>query len=143
MTEIKYVKQRGGHDCGIASLAMATGLPYEEVLAPFAWRINAGEGLNEVHMLEWFVRNGWAYQQVYKVHHLGGVNQRKEEWPPKPWAPVHLIEARVSAGYHFAVMDAKGRVFDPWDAERTSISHPAYKDLLWVMGLWPVAAQAA
>lgn len=135
---ITRIQQRCGHDCGVASLAMATGLPYEKVLEPFAWRIDEGEGLNEFQFNDWFVRHGWAWQQVYKVHHLGGINQPKDVWPPKPWAPVHLIEARVSAGYHFAVMDDKGRVFDPWDANRKTLDDPAYQDVIWVMGLWRV-----
>lgn len=137
--KIKRIQQRGPTECGVASLAMITGLPYEEVLAPFAWRTSEGDGLSTIYMHEWLTRNGWAWQEVYKVHHLGGINQKKDIWPPKPWAPAHLIQARVSAGYHFAVMDADGRVFDPWDGARTSIDHPAYQEIASVIGLWKVS----
>ena len=112
--------------------------PYIRSLGTLAWRTSEGDGLSPIYMHEWWLRHGWAWQQVYKVHHLGGINQRKDVWPPKSWAPVHLIEARVSAGCHFAVMDAEGYVLDPWDADRTSIDHPAYKEITCVAGLWKV-----
>lgn len=141
MTEITYIRQKCDCDCGIASLAMVTGLPYDEVLAPFRYRIEAGHGINEALVYDWLIRHGWAWQVGYKVHHIGAMNQPKEVWPPRPWAPVHLVEARVSSGnYHFAVMDSAGRVFDPWEPARTSLDHPDYQDIVFVWGMWKVGA---
>lgn len=143
MTGIAYLRQKGSCDCGIASLAMITGLPYEQVLEPFRYRIESGQGLSDYLMYDWLIREGWAWQVCYKVHHLGAINQRKDVWPPTPWAPVHLIEARVSSGnYHFAVMDADGQVFDPWEPSRTTIDHPDYQEILFVWGMWKVRSPA-
>ena len=133
-----YIKQRGEHDCGVAALAMAVGADYETIYEACRDRIEDDRGINELLLHEWLYRHGWAWQQIFRVHQLGGVNVVRETWPPAPWAPVHLCQVLATRDWHFAAMDETGRVFDPWDSSRISLNDPVYRKVSWVMGLWHV-----
>lgn len=138
--KISYVKQRLAHDCGVAALAMAAAVSYERVLRDVDTRVNGeGLGLNESHIREWLFRNGFAYQLIYCWHQLGGTNMRRDVWPAKPWgAPSYIVQLVATQSYHFVAMDKAGRVYDPWDDRRSSLDHPDYREVSFMMGIWPV-----
>lgn len=133
---IERIQQRGPNDCGIACLAMACGMPYEDVESLLLR--GAGDGINEPDMYEWLRENGWAWQIVYQNFRALGKYHKRDPWPPSPFAPVHIVMVRVTQTWHFTVMDERGEVFDPWTADRKSLDHPDYRDISWVMGLWYV-----
>lgn len=137
---IERIQQRGPNDCGIAAIAMACGVPYDDVLPLL--KKGSGGGINETDMYDWMLANGWAWQLVYKNQRIEqGKYQPREPWPPQPFAPSHIVMVRATQDWHFTVMDGDGRVFDPWTDDRKSLDHPDYRDISWVMGLWPVAPQ--
>lgn len=134
---IERIQQRGPNDCGIAAIAMACGVPYEDVL-PLLNK-GSGGGINETDMYDWMLANGWAWQLVYRNQRLEhGKYQQREPWPPQPFAPAHIVMVRATQDWHFTVMDGAGRVFDPWTDDRKSLDHPDYRDISWVMGVWKI-----
>lgn len=123
--EIKYVKQRADWDCGIAVLAMVSGRDYESVLKDFGPEI-VGHGIEGPLFDDWFIKNGYAIQCV--------PDEPKDGWAP--WAPAHVCYVRTTAGAHVCVMDHLGRVFDPFDIRRKTLTHPDYKSVRGVIGVW-------
>lgn len=136
---ITYIPQRQNWDCGVAALAMATGNTYERMFEELPVGFENDGGLNELHLQAWMMRNGWAWQHMYQNHPQGGKYIKRDPWPPQPFAPTHIAMVTATAGAHFAVLDDKGLVLDPWDRRRETLTHPDYKQVHWVMGLWPVA----
>lgn len=131
---IERIQQRGSYDCGIAALAMACGVSYEVVLPLL--ECGSGNGINEPDLYEWLTVNGFAWQMVYQNYRVAGRYHKREPWPPKPFAPTHIVQVQATQQWHFAVMDGTGEVFDPWTADRKSLAHPDYREISWVMGIW-------
>lgn len=133
--KIERIQQRGPNDCGIAALAMACDVPYDAVL-PLLEQ-SSGGGINETDLYDWLANNGWAWQLKYVNHRVArGAYEKRNPWPPKPFAPSHIAQVLASQGWHFTVMDGLGNVFDPWTKDRKSLDHPDYREISWVMGLW-------
>lgn len=135
--KIERIQQRGPNDCGIAAISMACDVPYEQVLP--LMRKGSGAGINENDLYDWLIENGWAWQLVYvnrRVEHAK--YEKRNPWPPKPFAPSHILQVRATQAWHFTVMDTAGEVFDPWSADRKTLSHPDYQEISWVMGLWRI-----
>ena len=143
----RYVKQRGSIDCGIAALAMACDLDYETVadgLVTFgatSCRLSEAmgtEGLNDDLIKDWLRRHGWAWQEMARNVWVKGSASPRHPWPPSPFAAVHICFVEATAGWHYCVLDFDGSVRDPWNAERRSLSHPDYKRIGSVIGLYKV-----
>lgn len=134
--KIERIQQRRSNDCGIAALAMACGVPYEAVQHVF--KDGSGDGVNDLDLKNWMIENGWAWQEVFPMRRKGGKYVPREVWPPKPFAPSHIITVQATRDWHFTVMDAAGEVFDPWTPDRKSLDHPDYKSVNCVLGLWRV-----
>lgn len=128
--EIEYVKQRDDWDCGVAVLAMVSGLTYEQVLDDFNGKGIEGVGIGGVLFDWWFVKHGVATQ--------GKTPELDDPWPPEPWAPVHIAYVRATQGAHVCVMDCQGRVFDPFDIKRRTLTHKDYKRVRGVIGIWDI-----
>ena len=129
---INYMRQRSDDDCGITAIAMATGSDYDAVRAEIG-----RNSINQTDFEEWCRSHGYAWQIVYQ-NHVGPDRRfhKREEWPPRPFAPVHVCQVKATRDLHFTVMDGDGVVFDPWSEERKSLTHPDYRELHWVMGLF-------
>lgn len=140
---LKYIKQRGGHDCGIAALAMATGNDYEAIYRDLGEACDAREGINDLHLFWWCWKNGWAYQQVWRHEPKGKEYPMRANWPLHPFAPSSICQVEVPSGYHYVALDFDGRVYDPYHGERQTLIHPDYKSVSFIMGLWNVGGVSA
>lgn len=137
---VRYVAQPNGYGCAIACVAMIVGKPYDEMETWFLEqglpRTRMEQGLWEGQYMEALDRLGFVYVRRYRCDaFING--QQRDEWPPKPFAPVHICCADVPAGHHAFVMLADGSVLDPYKRERTSIAHPDYLKVDQVLGVWP------
>lgn len=136
-----YVAQPNGYGCSIACVAMVVGKTYEEMEA---WFVESGmpingmaKGLHSGVYFEALHRHGFAIQQRYKYDTIAGTSHLA--WPPKPFAPLHIAATRVAAGSHAIVLLGDGRVLDPFNRERDSLTHPDYHAVDFVAGIWRVA----
>jgi hypothetical protein len=137
----RYVAQEHPFGCAVACLAMIVGKTYGEMLA---WldaegqpAVQRAKGLTAPVYCEALARHGCAVAQRHLVDTL--TNERRASWPLAPFAPLHIAETMVSAGGHAVVMLADGTVLDPFDATRTSIAHPDYRQVNTIIGIWKVA----
>lgn len=135
---MKYIAQRGPNDCGFATLAMAVGVDYERIAKDLTPDMG-DRGINDLHLKQWLIENGWAWQEVFLNYPRAGKYVQREPWPPRPFAPTHIVLLEATRDWHFVAMNSDGEVFDPWKQERKSLAHPDYKRISWVMGLWHIA----
>jgi hypothetical protein len=134
---IRHVPQEDRMGCVIASLAMVLGLTYQETLKRF--NAEGTKGYSFYWWMEALSQSGWSYQMLWKTDQLTGYN--RAEWPPKPWAPLHLCQVHTPQGAHMVVMKEDGIVYDPafphpLDPYRLDITRYEYVD--YVAGLFPV-----
>jgi len=135
----QYVAQPNGYGCAIACCAMILGKSYEEVEAWIAERGCTRErlekGLWDGMWHAVMVAHGYSLVQRHKFDALA---QRVHDvWPPAPFAPIHIACTTVSAGSHAAVLLADGSVLDPYKRERTTLTHPDYREVSSVTGFYP------
>lgn len=132
--EVTYEKQRNDWDCAICCLSMIAALPYEAVLKDFAGMNIEGIGVGGTLFDWWFIKRGFATQVMHQEPEGG--------W--EPWAPVHIAFVQATKGSHVCVWDYAGRVFDPWNVARRTLTHRDYRSVRGVMGIWKInAAKAA
>jgi hypothetical protein len=131
-----WVGQEDANGCGPAALAMIAGVTYAEAkdileACPVSHHKGnwAKEGVGHVS-LDWALqRCGFWRQRTYRAW-------QRDNWPPRPWAPVHLCQIeQPSHNNHFVVMDGKGVVLDPLRAD-ASLTLRRYPDVLNVCGLY-------
>jgi hypothetical protein len=136
------IQQRGSDDCGIATLAMVLGVPYEDAFARVALALEKrrarGLGIDEFVLDCALGEAGFAYRRIYRYQQT--TTETRPQWPPAPFAPRHWALVAVAAGGHAVAMDATGRVLDPYAPWRTSLTHTDYTDVYHVTGVWPVAS---
>lgn len=142
-----YIKQRGEVDCGIAALAMACDLKYEQVanglvtggagLVRLSEAMGA-EGLNDDLVKDWLRLQGWAWQEMVRNVWQRGQFYARLPWPPQPFATVHVCFVEATKGWHYCVLDFDGSVRDPFDKDRASLAHADYKRVGSVIGLFKV-----
>lgn len=108
-----YVSQKGADDCGVAVLAMLTGRTLGDTMEWINWNGKPVEPWEMQHAL-W--SDGWYLRVARMPKDLG-----QEGWPPLPFADAHYAMVTASRGGHWTMMDASGRVFDPWDRSRSSL----------------------
>lgn len=134
----RLVRQQHAYGCGIASLAMITGQSYDDVrewlLANWPgghersdeWLEKRGtySGIVEYYLGE----HGYMWRYVYRAWY-------PDNWPPTPFAPVHLALVRQpSNNTHYVAMRADGVVLDPLtDEPRTLRDWP---EVYNVAGVW-------
>jgi hypothetical protein len=109
-----YISQEDTYGCGLASLAMISGRGYQYVAE---WFLSYGRDIVKKKggtMFDWdmyLVEHGYSVARKFCT--LNGIH--RPEWPPKPFAPVHLCEVRPTENkFHVVVMDECGNVLDPW-----------------------------
>jgi hypothetical protein len=83
--------------------------------------------------ITYLTENGYAIQTKYRC--IYG-NAHREEWPARPWAPVHIM--CVSAGQsHATVLLGDGTVLDPlYDAPRLVTDYAKVES---INAVWKVA----
>ena len=144
---LRYVKQRTEIDCGVAALAMACDLDYEQVadgLVPGAGCLTrlseamGTEGCNDDLVKAWLRHSGWAWQEATRNVWSRGGFIPCSPWPPQPFAVTHVCFVEATKGWHYCVLDFDGSVRDPWKQERRSLDHPDYKRVSSVIGLFKV-----
>lgn len=128
---LRYVNQRADWDCGIACLAMVSDRSYEEIADEFSAHNIQGVGIEGLLFDWWFRKNDFAVQCA--TPDVGC------EWPPMPFAPVHIVYVRATQGSHVCVMSSRGGILDPFNALRTTLAHPDYKSVRGVIGIWNIA----
>lgn len=148
--QITYVQQKHPNGCLVAAVAMILGRTYEDLHDEVRPQIGVWKGGKCVAGEFDFAKEGWnmsdAYQVLceagfaihsrYKFTWLGAAE--REEWPPKPWAPVHLCEV-ITSMPHAVVMLSDGAVLDP---NRPPGTFPGnldyYSRVISVTGCWKV-----
>jgi hypothetical protein len=112
---MRWVRQEDPSGCGVAVLAMLTGLTYAEVIAEIEaepwYKLSAaafreGHSTNGVVLERYLTDRGWWHSCRYETW--------CSEWPPKPFAPFHTVHVNQPSGNdHYLAMDGRGRVLDP------------------------------
>lgn len=108
----QYQEEEAG--CVVAALAMCVQLPYWELRSRLCNHYDfLDEGLDWMAMHDTLSALGYAWQQVARFDRR---LRLEREWPPKPWAPVHLVHVTnlSNTGHHAVVLVPDGRVLDPW-----------------------------
>lgn len=139
---LKYIAQRGESDCGIAALAMACRMTYEEIKRDLGQYLG-DEGLNDSLIKHWLIKNDWAWQEKTRNLWRGGKFEPVHPWPPYPFAPTHICFVEATKNWHYCVLDFEGRVYDPWNRERGTLDHPDYKRVASVIGLFKLRGNSA
>lgn len=154
MSRPTLVRQEDAHGCGVACLAMVTGLRYLTVRSWFrvrAWQNARADGrqLDEAASDEIeahdFTRVGLTHFEIEHFladHHHAvarkfATNQFREPrnpWPPEPFAEAHICSMTMVSGFHYVVWLPDGRVFDPAFGE-TTLDDPRYLALAYVLGV--------
>lgn len=137
---VQLVRQEDPCGCLVACLAMVTGRSYGEVKQHFLQlgKTFEGErgGLHELDVEQGLADFGFAYAKKYRWR---GVNLLRTQWPAPPFAPVHIVGLRVSAGWHGVVLLQDGRVLDPFNDERRDLTHRDYEEIGYILGVFRIA----
>jgi hypothetical protein len=120
-----YVAQAGDDDCGVAVLAMLTDRTLAEAVEWIGWD---GKPLKPHQMHWWLWKDGWYLRSIKLAADLP-----TSEWPPPPFADAHYAMVTATKGGHWTVMDGTGRLLDPWDVSRESLS--VYSAVHEIVGL--------
>lgn len=106
---MQLVRQEHRMGCGAACIAMIHGVTYEQAIAMFPGVDFEKNGIGWMQADSLLGDLGYAVRRIYAKNHLW---QDREEWPPPPFAKVHLCQV-VTSMCHFVVMDSSGVVLDP------------------------------
>jgi ABC-type bacteriocin/lantibiotic exporter with double-glycine peptidase domain len=136
---IKRIAQKDSHGCAVASLAMVTGHDYDRIKAFFPRADFTKSGIAFYQAEEYLARHGFAVRRFTLYDPT--TNEPREPWPVAPFADVHMCEVVTAKGAHSVVMLRDGRVLDPWNESRDSLSHPDYVKVYFVAGVYKVAAR--
>lgn len=120
---MKHILQRTQDECGIATLAMITGEPYEQVRAEFPF---FKDGIDEWEVRAYLAERGYACAQVYIHYAPMRVNLPERV---KPFTDVHFayVDDR-----HFVVVLRDGTVLDP---ARPQPRHIDQYKVSWICGV--------
>lgn len=133
----KHVRQVDEFGCGLACLAMVMNTTYDEVQTMFS--IFNGRGVYTRQVDEFLASYGFAVARYFKRTFLRGNSTRgnkREHWPIKPFAPIHICLVKVkpeSKFNHFIIMLDNGIILDP-DKEGTH-TLDSYHDILHIAGI--------
>lgn len=143
MASIEWIEQpdepSGG--CGIACLAMLTGVNYVQ-LTISAPKFCATCGVAYQDMFDYLAEQGYSLRVVNRVN--AATKALRTPWPPKPFADKHLVmlyqtRADFLVGEeeaHYVVMDDKGVVYDPALPEFVKKRLRDYYRVEWVAGVY-------
>jgi hypothetical protein len=162
----QWVRQEHENGCVIASVAMVLGRSYRSVhdeLAPQIWWYDyelaksdefkdndertracwkrgadfSKHGIDVGSVFRWLEENGYATQLRWR-YRWG--HEVVAEWPPKPFAPIHICAVTATRGSHAIVMLADGTLLDPWREPGSWCgTWEQYGKVEQVCGIWKVA----
>jgi hypothetical protein len=136
---VRHVRQEDACGCVCASLAMVTGRSYAEVRnhSHFRGVDWISSGITHHAAQGYLSLTGFAAGLVYRwlPGLVDGKQPALDEWPPRPFAPAHIIA--INGGRHDVVWLPDGTVFDPMVDEPRHIE--ACGDVSYVLGVWKVA----
>lgn len=112
---VKWVRQEDSCGCTVASIAMIAGKTYQEIKAMLPpnhdlTRKGLG-GFEETNLLK---KLGFTASRKF-INSFEG-REGDKEWPPKPFADLHICAVEVYEGsplFHSVVMLSDGTVLDP------------------------------
>lgn len=113
---IQRVQQEDPYGCGVACVAMVSGLSYGEVRrllgSSVARRLlGGGYGLTYYTLFDLLSHLGFACLNLWRTNQL---NERpRDPWPPEPMADAHICSVSLPTGGHFVVWLRDGTVLDP------------------------------
>jgi hypothetical protein len=124
---IKWVGQRGGHDCGIATIAMALGVTYEEAESEIGYPVRLLQSFRGVenqglrHLLQESPLDDYqlglkrlADRMLKNVRMLYEAKDCPEDQKVKLGRVYRAsVKSDYETGAHAVVIDADGTVFDP------------------------------
>lgn len=136
--DLQWVGQEEPNGCVCAALAMVAGVSYSAARAmfPFGATPDGYYPSTTVHMM--LRRKGWKVEYRTPRKPDGG------EWPPSPFAPVHMATVLVRQGgacWHSVVMRNDGAVLDPLTPELRRLTD--YFEVQAVVGLTRPAERIA
>jgi hypothetical protein len=139
MPEVRWVHQEEPYGCGCAAVAMATGMTYAEVRALIPGKDFATGGMCCQDYEQLLACMGYATAKLWKCRQHLGHNYQTEDWPPAPFADVHICEVYVKGGTrgsHMVVMLADGTILDPVSPEPRTYAD--YERIVAVMAVVPI-----
>ncbi len=138
----RYVAQPNGYGCAIACVAMIVDKTYDEMEA---WFVDQGlarsrleRGITDHIWREALAVLGYVHVQRFQCNAFTNRCDR-DPWPPEPFAPLHIACVEVATGMtgsHAVVMLGDGSVLDPYDRSRNTLTHPGYRGVAQVVGIW-------
>ena len=135
---VEWVRQEDEWGCFVAAMAMITGKTYAHVKAETG-DIYKNKSASYYAADQYLTQHGYAYARLWAFNQFAQdadkLNVPMTEWPPKPFAPVHLCLVTMSMG-HFVVMLADGTIFDPTVETEKHLTD--YDRVNWVTGIWPI-----
>jgi hypothetical protein len=140
MISLVLVKQPEPKGCGIACLSMILGRSYDDLCKEYGRRFQ-DRGTNLPAVKEFLGNHGWSSISLFRYLFINfdceKVNIPRAEWPPAPFAPVHIAEVKQPSGNtHFVLMRADGTVLDPLrDGEFQLKDWP---EIYGVHGFWKI-----
>lgn len=132
---IRHVAQEEPNGCVAATLAMVIGVGYQTATTILADRKH-GDCYSTVAAFQELWRRGWRTLPVGRVR-----NEAREvirQYPPEPFADLHIVSVKVSAGspvYHSVVWCRDGTVLDPLTEEPRTLAD--YHHIGGIHGLFP------
>lgn len=142
---VTLVRQQHSHECGIACMAMVMGVSIDEARAAFdrvypGMRQRSGygitQGIIDMFMDAVLAEEGYAVARLWH----GSKDNRREPWPPEPFADVHIAQAFLANGAHYIVLLADGTVLDP--ASPALRQWTEYTNVIALAAVVPVRAAA-
>lgn len=130
-------------ECGIACMAMVMGVSLDDSRAAFD-RVYPGarakgrgvtEGITNTEIDIVLAECGYAVSRLY----CGTKDNRRDPWPPEPFADLHIAQVAMSNGGHFVVLLRDGTVLDPQHGV-TRIDDPRYGAVQNVAAVVPLRA---
>jgi hypothetical protein len=133
---IRWVKQEEPCGCGIACLAMLTGVDYWTVRRAWPDEHNFATGGIDCHDATHYLGDrGIAHVMRYRFE-LGlnrvGAQVIRRDWP-QPFAPGHIIA--INGSRHDVVLLADGTVLDPQNETPRRLEDVG--EVFLMIGVWP------
>lgn len=134
--KVRYIKSQLKNSCVVASLAMVTGKTFNQTLRGLKefWQEEGQfQGVKDEIFDAYLGQLGYAVR--YIKHDYSPRFKLRKEWPPKPFAPIHVCDV-FDEGLHAVVMLEDGKVLDPNDVHKKSLAD--YQRVFTVAGIYPV-----
>lgn len=137
--KIQLVEQQDKKGCSAACIAMILGWPYEKV-TEILFTDFSKTGLAHKVTREFITDHG--FQAITKEVAAFHTTETSNREMLKPFAPIHLVEMKPwpdHGSWHAAVMDSKGKLYDPSGEPDKTVRKAHY--ISKVTGFWKIEAK--